>query len=244
MHAVRRSIAGLVARCRTIRRSFARASIATAALMAPLSLASCIQYVKGELPNPPAVTAPADATKLSATYELSLNQIPIPDQGQPAEWLQLQQGAFPPFQPGTGGVPSWTVDACRDALRDVLMSSGYFSSVDESVERGDVHFRITTVSHGSSFLAMNPGVWTAFVIVLPAWAKDDRIYHFEVLQNQRDRRSYDEKATVMTLGWTPLMLAAPFSERADSRNARIYRAVFRDVLARMKADGAFGKVRP
>lgn len=243
MHTVRRWIAGSVARCSSTRRSFARVSIASIALVAALSLASCIQYVKGELPNPTDVVAPSDVTRLSATYELSLDQIKVPDQGTPTEWLELEQGAFPAFQPGIEGAQPWTVAACRDALRDVLMSSGYFSSVDESVERGDVHFRITTVSHGSSFLAMNPGVWTAFVIVLPAWAKDDRIYHVEVLQNERGLNSYDVKAAVMTLGWTPLLLAAPFGERADSRNARIYHAVFRDVLARMKADGAFNRSR-
>jgi len=209
------------------------------ALVAALSLTSCIQYVKGELPAAPDVRAPADATKLSATYELSLDQIPIADQGQPTQWIELEQGAFPPFQPGTAGVQPWTVDACRAALHDVLTSSGYFSSVDESVERGDVHFKITTAVHSTSFLGMSPGVWTAFVIVLPAWAADERLYHVEVLQNERDRRSYDAKATVMTLGWTPLMLAAPFGERADSRNARIYHAVFGKVLARMKTDGAF-----
>jgi hypothetical protein len=221
--------------------SFVRVAIAACTLAAASSLASCIQYVKGELPAAPDVRAPADATKLSATYELSLDQIPIPDQGEPTQWIELQHGAFPPFEPGVAGVQPWTVDACRNALREVLMSSGYFSSVDESVERGDVHFKITTAVHSTSFLGMSPGVWTAFVIVLPAWAADERLYHVEVLQNERDRASYDERATVMTLGWTPLMLAAPFGERADSRNARIYHAVFGKVLARMKIDGAFNR---
>jgi hypothetical protein len=196
--------------------------------------------VKGDLPDPPDVVAPADAAKLGATFELSLGEIPIPDQDDPPEWSALMKGDFPPFHPGAEGMNAWTAVVCRDVFRDVLMSSGYFASVDESVERGDVHFRITTASHGSSFLAMNPGVWTAFAIVLPTWAADDRIYHVEVLQNEREPKYYDTTTTLITLAWTPLMLAAPFGERADSRNARIFHAVFRDVVARMKADGAFG----
>jgi hypothetical protein len=210
------------------------------ALIACLPLASCIEYVKGDLPSPEIAPAPPEFKKLSATFELSLDLIPIPEQGDPEEFRQLERGEFPPFQPGCDATRPWIADICRRELRDVLMSSGYFAAVDESVERGDVHFKVTTARHGSSFLSMNPGEWTTFSIVLPAWAADDRIYHVEVLQNEREAKSYDVKATVMTIGWTPLMIAAPFNEHADSRNARIFHAVFRDVVSRMRVDGAFG----
>lgn len=208
------------------------------------TLSSCFQYVKGDLPEPPAMPPPSsDFKKLSATYELSLYQIQVPDQGEPEEFARMEKGEFPEFVPGTKGVPSWTVANCQTALRETLLGSGYFASVDESVERGDVHFKFTLVNHGSSFLEMSPGPWTAFAIVLPTWARDDRVYHIEVLQNEQPRRAFDTKVTVMILAWTPLMLAAPFQEMADTRNERIFRAVFADTVARMQTEGAFAGPR-
>jgi hypothetical protein len=44
----------------------------------------------------------------------------------------------------------------------------------------------------------------------------------------------------MTVAWTPLMIIAPFNEGAESRNERIFHAVFRDVVSRMLTEGAFG----
>jgi hypothetical protein len=212
------------------------------AIAACLSLASCIQYVKGDLPEPPELAPPpATSTKLSATYELSLGQLHVPEQGEPEEFARLQRGEFPPFEPGIEDAPSWLVGACREALRDTLARSGRFSTIEESVERGDVHFRITTAGHGSSFLHMSPAVWSLFAIVLPTWAAEDRIVHVEVLQNQREPWSYDLNTTVMTWGWTPLMLAAPFQEKPPKRNVRIFRAAFGEMLQRMQANGAFAE---
>jgi hypothetical protein len=217
-----------------------RVPLTVAALIACCVLTSCIQYVKGDLPSPPELAKPpAGFAKLSATYELSLNQITVPDQGEPEEFVRMERGEFPEFQPGTDGAAPWMIAACKNSLIETLSSSGYFSTIEDSVERGDVHFKITTVDHGSSFLAMTPGVWACFALVLPAWASDERIIHVEVLQNEHEPASYDTKTKIMTLGWTPLMLAAPFQERPDNRNTRIFRAAFRDVLARMNAAGAF-----
>jgi hypothetical protein len=217
-----------------------QAQTSSLALVLCLALASCIQCVKGDLPSPPALAPPpAGFTKLAATYELSLNQIKVPDQGEPEEFMRMKRGEFPPFQPGTNGVGPWMIEACTKALKDTLASSGYFSTIEESVERGDVHFKITTVDHGASFLAMSPGVWGFFAFVLPAWASDERLIHVEVLQNEHEPGSYDMAATIMTWGWLPLILAAPFQENADDRNARIFHSAFGEVLVRMQAAGAF-----
>jgi hypothetical protein len=214
----------------------------TAAVAALAMLSSCIQYVKGDVDEPPRIHGPsAGSKKDTASYELSLFEHPVPDQGEPPEFARFEHGDYPPFKPGTAHAEPWAVVACTDALRDVLMSSGYFETVEESVERGGVHFQVTVVEHGSSTWGMAPGPWTAVALVLPVWAEEKRLIHVEVFHDNDPTRAFDFSERFETMAWTPLMLVAPFQSSPRTRHYDMYKRVFGTVLLRLEQDGVLAK---
>jgi hypothetical protein len=222
----------------TITRTFRIARIVAAASLA--LLAGCIQYVKGDLDDPPRARGPdARFAKDTASFELSIFEHPVPDQGDPPEFEQFKHGDYPAFKPGTSNAEPWAVVACTDALRDVLMASGYFETVEESVERGGVHFQITVVEHGSSTWGMAPGPWSLVAIVIPVFAEEQRLFHVDVFHENDPARTFDFSERFETIAWTPLMLIAPFQSSPRTRNYDVYKRVFETIMLRLEQDGVF-----
>jgi len=121
----------------------------------------------------------------------------------------------------------------------VLTSSGYFETVEESFERGGVHFQITVVQHGSSTWGMAPGPWSLVAIVLPVWAEEKRLFHVDVFHDNDPVRAFDFSERFETMAWTPLILVAAFQPTASTRNYKVYKRVFETVMLRLEQDGVF-----